>query len=358
MSDDVYRKLAQVLDTLPSGFPAADGLEIKILKKIFRSEEAELFCDLKVTFETPAQIAQRTGRPLKQLEEDLTSMWKRGLLFGADLGHIKVFKMIPWVIGIWEMQLNRLDRELAEMCEEYNRVFGPQFVKFKPQIMRVIPIEKEIPVKQEALSYNQVSSIIENSKSFAVADCICRKEQGLLDKECAKPKETCLGLAPLPGVFDNYPWGRPISKEEAYGVLQKAEEAGLVHLTSNVQSGHFFICNCCGCCCGVLRGVNEMGIPHVVNSHYYAEIDPDLCAACGTCKEERCQVRAIEEGDEAYRVIREKCIGCGLCVTTCPTEAIHLIHKQQEELVPPVKDDMDWMEQRARERGVDFSAYK
>jgi Na+-translocating ferredoxin:NAD+ oxidoreductase RNF subunit RnfB len=131
-----------------------------------------------------------------------------------------------------------------------------------------------------------------------------------------------------------------------------------VHLTGNVQSGHFFICNGCGCCCGVLRGVNEMGIPNVVNSHYYAEIDPDLCAACGTCKEERCQVRAIEEGEDAYRVIREKCIGCGLCVTTCPTEAIHLIHKQQEELIPPVKDEMDWMEQRARERGVDFSAYK
>ena len=34
MSTDVYRKLADTLDTLPNGFPAtADGLEITLLKK-------------------------------------------------------------------------------------------------------------------------------------------------------------------------------------------------------------------------------------------------------------------------------------------------------------------------------------
>ena len=46
MNDQVYRKLAKVLDTLPNGFPATEnGLEIKILKKIFTPEEADLFCD-------------------------------------------------------------------------------------------------------------------------------------------------------------------------------------------------------------------------------------------------------------------------------------------------------------------------
>jgi ferredoxin len=151
-----------------------------------------------------------------------------------------------------------------------------------------------------------------------------------------------------------------MSKDEAYGVLNKAEEAGLVHLTWNVERGHFFICNCCGCCCGVLRSINELGInaSEVINSYYYAEIDTDACAACGTCKDERCQVNAIEEGDDAYRVIREKCIGCGLCVTTCPSEAMKLVRKQPQEIVPPPTDEMDWFEKRGRERGVDFSAYK
>jgi len=121
-----------------------------------------------------------------------------------------------------------------------------------------------------------------------------------------------------------------------------------------------FICNCCGCCCGVLRGINELGIPasKAVNSHYYAEIDPDACELCGTCAEERCQVNAIEEGEEGYQVIKEKCIGCGLCVSTCPAEAIQLVRKQPEEMVSPPSDEMAWYEERARQRGVDFSAYK
>ena len=361
MSDDVYQKLAKVLDTLPNGFPGTEsGVEIKLLKKIFQPEQAELFCDLRLTFETPKQIAKRTGRPLEDLEKKLNTMWERGQIFGVSFGGVNMFKMVPWAFGIYEFQLPHMDEGLAEMCEEYMKVFGQQFFENKPQLMQVIPIEREIQAKHEALTYEKVSSIVENGQSFLLMECICKKEQGLLDNRCEKPLEVCMGIAPVPGVFDNPRAGHAISKEEAYEVLHKSEEAGLVHLTWNVESGHFFICNCCGCCCGVLRGINDLGIPasKVVNSYYYAEIDPDECAACGTCADERCQVNAIEEGEDAYEVIREKCIGCGLCVPTCPSEAIQLVRKSAEELVPPPKDEMDWYDERGRQRGVDFSPYK
>jgi len=362
MSDEVYYNLAKVLDTLPSGFPETEsGVEIKLLKKIFRPEEADLFCDLKLTFENVEQIAGRTGRPIEGLEDMLTAMWERGQIFCVDFGGVKLFRMMPWIIGIYEFQLPHMDRELAEMCEEYMDVYGNQFFENKPQIMQVIPIEREIQAKQEALSYEKVSSIIENARSFMVMDCICKKEQGLLDNPCEKPLEVCMAIAPVPGIFDNNKMGgRVISKEEANKVLSMAEDAGLVHLTWNTETGHWFICNCCGCCCGVLRGINKLGIPAsmVVNSHYYAEIDPDLCESCGICAEERCQVNAIEEGEDAYRVIKEKCIGCGLCVTTCPSGALKLLRKQAEELVSPPKDEMAWYEERGHQRGVDFSSYK
>lgn len=362
MTEDVYRKLARVLDTLPNGFPASEsGIEMQILKRIFRPDEAELFCDLRLTFETAPQIAERTGRPLEGLEKTLSTMWKRGQIFGVYLDGTKMFRMVPWVFGIYEFQLPHLDRELAEMCEEYMlNSYGKQFLKETPQFMQVVPVEREIQASHEALTYEKVSSIIETGRSFMLNECICKKEQGLLDHPCEKPLHVCMGIAPVPGVFKETKVGRPITKQEAYDVLSKSEENALVHLTWNVQDGHFFICNCCGCCCGVLRGINDLGFPasQVVNSYYYAVIDPDACTQCGVCKDERCQVSAIEEGPEANRVIREKCIGCGLCVSTCASEAIQLVRKPQDELVAPPRDEMAWYEERARKRGVDFSAYK
>jgi electron transport complex protein RnfB len=359
MSDDLYKRLADVLNTLPSGFPATeDGLEIKILKKVFKPDQAELFCDLRLEYETPEQIAQRTGRPLDGLEKTLIGMWDDGQVMGIDFGTVKVFKMLPWVFGIFEFQNSRLDKELAEMTEKYMRIFSPQFFKNKPQLMQVIPVEREIEAHQEALPYEKVSSIIEGGQSFAIADCICKKEKGLLGHPCDRPMEVCLAVAPVPGVFDSGRHGRPITKQEAYDILNMAEEQGLVHLTWNAEDERFFICNCCSCCCNVLLAINELGILGSVNSYYVAEIDPDQCTACGLCADERCQVRAIEEGDDGYQVIPERCIGCGLCVSACPGEAIRLVRKSPDQIALPPKNQTEWFEARGMARGVDFSQFK
>jgi Na+-translocating ferredoxin:NAD+ oxidoreductase subunit B len=128
-------------------------------------------------------------------------------------------------------------------------------------------------------------------------------------------------------------------------------------LTNNTESDHWCICNCCGCCCAVLRAVNA-GLPNVVNSHYYAEIDPELCVTCGICADERCQVKAIDKGDDFYSVIKKRCIGCGLCLSTCPEGAIRMVHKKPEDRSYPPKDEDAWLEERGRQRGVDFSQYK
>lgn len=290
----------------------------------------------------------------------MVSMWEGGQLFAIQMGETRFFKMMPWVFGIFEFQLGRLDRDLAELSEEYWPVYGRQFFSGTPQLMQVLPIEEEISVQQVALPYEKVSTLIEHGQSFLVNDCICKKEQGLLGKPCDRPLQVCLAIAPIPGVFDNVPHGKVLSRDEAYALLKQTEEEGLVHLTGNVQNGHLYICNCCGCCCGVLRAIHDLGMPaaKVINSHYYAEIDPDECVSCGICADERCQVGAIEEGEEAYRIIQERCIGCGLCKSTCTGEAIRLVHKDQDEIVPPPVTEDAWFEERGRKRGVDFSAYK
>ncbi|MCX5853673.1 MAG: hypothetical protein NTZ24_03630 [Deltaproteobacteria bacterium] len=182
MNDDVYYKLSRVLDTLPNGFPSTEGgVEIKLLKKIFTLEQADLFCDMRLTFETVEEIAKRTGRSLEGLEDRLISMWKMGQLFMIKLGEPRFFKMLPWVFGIYEFQLGRIDREFAELNDEYGPVYAKQFFSKTPQLMQVLPIEEKITLQQEALPYEKVSTIIENGQSFLVNECICKKERGLLD---------------------------------------------------------------------------------------------------------------------------------------------------------------------------------
>ena len=96
MSDAIYHQLATVLDTLPNGFSKTDsGVEIRLLKKMFEPEEAELFGEMKLKFETADQIAARTKQTKPELETQMDRMWRRGLLFGVDLGGVVDFSSSP-----------------------------------------------------------------------------------------------------------------------------------------------------------------------------------------------------------------------------------------------------------------------
>ena len=57
---DVYQELREHLDSLPGGFPPTEsGVEIRILKRLFSPEEAELARYLKPKPATA--IAERSG---------------------------------------------------------------------------------------------------------------------------------------------------------------------------------------------------------------------------------------------------------------------------------------------------------
>jgi ferredoxin len=84
-------------------------------------------------------------------------------------------------------------------------------------------------------------------------------------------------------------------------------------------------------------------------SSFRAQIDPDLCTACGTCLD-RCQIEAIMEGDDFMEVREPRCIGCGLCVPTCPAEAISLVPKL--EVVEPPANVVEMNIRILKERGL------
>ena len=351
MSNEIYERLRETLDTIPNGFPKSkEGLDILILKKIFTEEEAELACDLKMNWETPETIAARTGRDREYLREKLREMRLRGEIFGAKINEVEIYKLMPYVFGIFEFQIKRMDREFADLNERYHKeVFAGDFFTPSPQMMKVVPIEKTIPSHSVVKTYESVKEIISNAKDWAVDECICKKEKGLLGHECSYPKEVCLGFAPIENYFKTGSWGRQISKDEAYAILDMSEKAGLVHLTSNIQKGHIFICNCCSCCCGVLRAANLMGVKQsVAHSDYMAVVDRDKCIACGNC-EERCHVEGIKI--DTYAEVNDRCIGCSLCVTTCPEEAITIQLRPDKDILDVPADEKDWTSKRGISTG-------
>ena len=61
---DIYKQLAERLDQLPHGYPATEsGVELKILRKIFTPEDAEMALKMKYFPETVEAIADRIGEP-------------------------------------------------------------------------------------------------------------------------------------------------------------------------------------------------------------------------------------------------------------------------------------------------------
>ncbi len=353
MAKEVYYKLREILDTIPNGYPSSpDGLEIKILEKIFTEEEADLTTKLKLNWETPEAIAERTGLDRNYLAEKLLEMHEKGQIWGVKLGAVMLYKLLPFVFGIYEFQNKRMDEEFVRMSEEYmHNVFGRDYFTKKPALLKVIPIEKEIPNPSQIEPYESISGIIEGAKAWGVTDCICKKEKKMLGEGCDHPQEVCIAVAPIENYFEGHFLSRPITKEEAFRILDAAEQSGLVHMVNNQKTGHMVICNCCGCCCGLMRAMNELGYREALaSSNFEAVVDHDLCTACGICLD-RCQVRAIELDSTA--TVNERCIGCGLCVTDCPVEAIKLRRRDQKDFEHVPQDEKEWMKLRniARNRG-------
>jgi H+/Na+-translocating ferredoxin:NAD+ oxidoreductase subunit B len=351
---DVYKRLANRLDQLPNGFPATDtGVELKILQKIFDPDEAEMALKLKPTAETVDAIAQRLKRPIGEVEPMLDSMAKKGQIWSEKKAGRQAYELYPFVIGIWEFQVNRLDKELSDLMAQYSPVLGFSLGKFAPGIMRVVPINAPVESEHQILRYEEVSKLLEDAKTFQVLDCICRKNAALKGNPCDHTQEICLGFSAEEGAFDKYPLGRLITKQEALGLLTKAEEEGLVHQTYNSKSDHFFICNCCSCCCPILGATKNFGLPYLMaKSNFVALIDQDTCEECGTCADERCPMDAVAEDNGGYGVKPDRCIGCGVCTTTCPTDSISLIRKPESQRDDPPASLHEWYAERAKSRGI------
>ncbi|MDJ0853879.1 MAG: 4Fe-4S binding protein [Desulfobacterales bacterium] len=348
---DVYQRLAEHLDNLPAGYPATEtGVELRILKRLFTSEEAEIATGLGMLPEPCAAIAARLGREAQTLAPALEAMSRKGLIFRNSKNGQHTYMAAQFVVGIWEYHVNDLDEDLIRDVNAYiPYLMKKGWTDRKTKQLRVIPVAQSVSAEMSVTPYEAAEAIVRQQSKIVVAPCICRREHAMVGQGCDKPLEACLTFGSGAYYYEQNGLGREITQEEALSLLKRGEEAGLVLQPSNSQKP-INICMCCGCCCQVLKNMRTLDRPALaVHTNYYAEVNAEDCTGCESCVA-RCQMDAIAVDDVAV-VDFDRCIGCGLCITDCPTDAMLLKHKDAGDRYVPPGNTVETYIKMATERG-------
>jgi ferredoxin len=193
---------------------------------------------------------------------------------------------------------------------------------------QLVTVEEDVNLGdlEQTIPYATARDIVlQQPDHIVVLECPCR---AVRPSPC-QPLDVCLVVGePFASfVVEHHPHrARWISQQEAVDILQAERERGHVHhaFFKDAMLGRFYaICNCCSCCCGAMQAWNN-GTPMLASSGYVAQVDADLCAACGTCAD-YCQFAAITVDNGYATVEAEACMGCGVCVSKCPQEAVSLL---------------------------------
>ncbi len=342
-ADNVYIELQKHLDKQAVGFPATkSGVEIRILKELFTTEQAGLALQLNYQPQSARDIFNQvkdSGISLEEVKGLLEEMEKNGAILSTLKNGTDHYFMMPLLVGVVELHGYKATPQFwADFTEYMGSGYGKNFVSTKVSQMRTIPVEKSIPVEHHVATYDQIKEIINNTDGpIVVSSCMCRegaKQRGQPCKVTSR-SETCMCFGDWARHFIKLGLAKETTREEALEIIRQNQEDGLVLQPNNYQKIDF-VCSCCGCCCGVLRIQKMLPKPAENWAHnFYAAVDTENCTACETCIE-KCQMNAIKIDEQnGYAMINlDRCIGCGNCVAACPSEALSLV-KREEEAVPP-----------------------
>jgi Na+-translocating ferredoxin:NAD+ oxidoreductase subunit B len=342
MNQDIYEQLREGMDKIGSGFNATEsGVEIKILKRLFTAEEAQMYLACTQKMEPIAAIARRLNLKPERIAPVLKQMAKKGLLFSSPSkakGETPThFAAAPWLGGLMEVQTFTMDGDLAQLCVQY--LTGG--FKKKGNFLRVIPVNQKISVNWRVAPYDDVREIIKSKDRILVMPCPCVNLAEAMGREIDQPREICFQFGFYADFHFDKGIGRWVSQEEALGILQQCEEAGLMHRPTDTPTVDA-ICNCGKFCGGLIMFKHHPRPGEICSSNYYTQVDSSLCIGCGMCVP-RCHMEAITVNQDMVAAIdRNRCIGCGLCVSVCPTQALSLHVKPEEERMSPSESNPNW----------------
>ncbi len=350
---NVYRKLQQEINKMPIAFSeTTSGVELKLLQRLFTPTEAEIALNLNIMPESLDRIHKRVRKSgititKADLEDVLDNLVRKGAIMGGRVfeskGKGKKYSLAQLVIGMFEFQVDRLNRGFVEDFEQYvNEQFHRDILRSKTKQMRTIPVSRAVTPDLRVEPYNDIKEYVRNlSDDIAVANCVCRQSADVIGNPCrhSQIRETCLMFSDAARFGIGRGAARPITKEEALVILDRAEEAGFILQPQNAREPQF-VCCCCIDCCHALKVFKMHPQPSsLFISNYYVTINRSQCKGCKKCVD-RCGMEAISMENKVAVINHDRCIGCGVCVAACVNDA-HRTHKKDKTHIPPkTHDDM------------------
>lgn len=285
--------------------------EYKVLEPVVTEEMAEIALCLE--FRKPMSAEEVASKCGKSVEETSKILWQLaidGIAFVNEIDGVDKYWYEIWVPGHMETIVNHPNREnikdfkqIAEAFEGYGWKKAPITAGVFPVgtgAMRVIPIETAIEGETRRASYEEVSTYLNENTLFSVSNCSCRTSREAMGEGCGHLKEDmCIQLGHAAEYYIRTGRGRKITREEAFDIIKRAEENGLMHQIPNTDGPGktHAICNCCGCSCYATRIAGLFNNNDMVRSNYVSKVNKDKCVACGECVSV-CPVNALKLGQK------------------------------------------------------------
>jgi len=341
-----YRLLRRQLDRTVAGAPDSPIL-MQILSILFSPEDARVARRLPGRLARLEELSRRLDIPEPELLDRLGAMAERGLVVDLEHEGHRWFALPPVVIGLFEFAFMRTrdevpQAELARLFEEYSSRdsrFAQSLFQGQTQVARTLVREDALPEDDhtEILDWERAGELIRSATAAGVSLCACRHKASHLGTACDAPQRVCLSLNFAAESLVRNGMAEPLTTAEAVKILEGCQEAGLAQSGDNVQHRVSFICNCCGCCCEIMRAMKRFDLRGaIVTSNWIMEVDLSKCTGCGKCVA-ACPVDAIELGQNPTgKAVRDEklCLGCGVCYSACQAGAISMKPRRRRVFTP------------------------